>query len=81
MDRQTFKKCLDIACGFKAEYGIEVHMNVFRHVLARSLLKLKCIHEEKSYMPLLFEDCLKEHYMFEYCRKNYGGKKTNGTDI
>ena len=78
MQTETYKACLKIAVGFKDKYGVVVKTNVFKDVMSRTLYKIarnrKQLEEYtdvEEYIPLLFEDCLREHYMFSLCK---GGK-------
>ena len=72
MEKKTYRTCLKIAVSYKKKYGIIVTADTFKQVLVLTLCKLSRIRSQikeyadaNSYIPLLFEDCLYEHYMFE----------------
>lgn len=71
MERETFKKCLEIAESFKMRYNVVVTTHVFKETMVYTLHKISRIRKQieeyttvNEYIPLLFEDCLYEHYMF-----------------
>lgn len=83
MEKETFRKCLEIAKNFNTKYSISVTAHVFKDVMVDTLLKIARIRTQieeyttvNEYIPLLFEDMLYEHYMFSsYADKLKGAIK------
>ena len=88
MEKKTYKKCLDIALSYKDKYGITVSLDVFKSVMVLTLHKLSRIRKQierytdvNTYIPLLFNDCLYEHYMFSLFEKLEGADRNKRTVI
>lgn len=80
MESKTFEKCLEISDSFKEKYGISVSSTVFKDVMVYTLHKISRIRKQiegyttvNEYIPLLFEDCLYEHYMFSSVSNKING--------
>lgn len=72
MKAETYQSCLNIAKDFKEMYGVSVTVNIFKDVMIQTLRKMGRIRSQldegittDEYIPLLFKDCLYEHYMFD----------------
>lgn len=87
MKPETYKKCLEIALSFKQKQEVEITTKVFKEVMVYTLHKMAKIRHQledcvdsNDYIPLLFEDCLREHYMFAMCNAmQKGGAKVEPT--
>ena len=84
MENETFKKCLEIADGFKDKYGISVSSGVFKEVMVYTLHKISRIRSQiekyttvNEYIPMLFRDSLYEHYMYSSVSNSINGGCVN----
>ena len=79
MKTETYQTCLNIAKSYKEQYGVPVTVKIFKDVMVQTLRKMGRIRSQldenittDEYLPLLFKDCLYEHYMFEKAEEMRG---------
>ncbi|MBR6102596.1 MAG: hypothetical protein IKP95_09220 [Ruminococcus sp.] len=70
MNEKSFNCCMCETIKFSIKHNVVVPVETFKDVMVTTLAKLARISKQiecspDEYLPLLFADCLKEHYMFE----------------